>query len=68
MVYLIIYFILFAVWITAELLIAPKGFEDNDGFHYTNLKEDKPKLYKPSKDIEKLSIARDKKGKISMQS
>lgn len=39
MVYLIIYFALFAIWITVELLIAPKGFEDSEGFHFGDNKK-----------------------------
>lgn len=65
MVYLIIYFALFAIWITAELLLAPKGFEDGEGFHFGNPKDDKPKSYSVKKEADKLAAA--KKGKFRLQ-
>lgn len=67
MVYLIIYFALFAIWITAELLLAPKGFEDKNGFHYGNPKEDKFKIYKSKKEQNNIKILTEKKSKISLQ-
>ncbi|MCX6150529.1 MAG: hypothetical protein NTX22_08415 [Ignavibacteriales bacterium] len=34
MIYLGIYVAVFIVWMAIELLVAPRGFEDDSGFHY----------------------------------
>lgn len=65
MVYLIIYFALFAIWITAELLLAPKGFEDGEGFHFGSPKDDKTKSYSAKKETSKVIPV--KKGKFRLQ-
>jgi|GEM_PF-7051179 len=64
MIYLLIYFALFAVWITAELLLAPKGFEDNHGFHYGNPKDDRSKHYNSRKEHRK--VRSEKREKIRL--
>lgn len=34
MIFVLLFFLVFAVWIFVELLMAPRGYEDKDGFHY----------------------------------
>lgn len=67
MVYLLLYFALFAVWVTAELLLAPKGFEDNQGFHYGTPDEHKPKVFRSKTDHKMLKAFTEKKNRINFQ-
>jgi hypothetical protein len=33
MLYMFLYFVLFALWMVIEIMTAPKGYEDENGFH-----------------------------------
>lgn len=39
MLYLIGFFCVFALWMLIELLVAPKGYEDERGFHFGSPRE-----------------------------
>jgi len=34
MLYIFLYLAVFVLWVIVELVTAPKGYEDEDGFHY----------------------------------
>ncbi|MGE5353989.1 MAG: hypothetical protein ACM3P0_18020 [Acidobacteriota bacterium] len=34
MIWLLAYFVLFVLWTVIELTMAPKGYEDKNGFHF----------------------------------
>lgn len=34
MLYIFLYLAVFVLWVVIELITAPKGYEDENGFHY----------------------------------
>ncbi|MGE5402870.1 MAG: hypothetical protein ACM3S2_20920 [Ignavibacteriales bacterium] len=46
MLYLFLYLVLFVIWIGIELMIAPKGYEDSEGFHYGTPPKKQDKNYR----------------------
>lgn len=45
MLYVVLYVLIFLLWMGAELLLAPKGFQDKKGFHYGAPKVKRYKRY-----------------------
>jgi hypothetical protein len=54
MLYLLILLLAAALWILVEFLIAPSGYEDENGFHYDKVEE--PVVVKSVKEKDQNSV------------